>query len=131
MSATKKAVKSTDELLEELDRLMHAKKYSAVDAMLDAHPALIKDLTPKCEVPLVMAIKCWDNELVGICMRHGANPKEKHHCSKDRKDKIPILIAFEEFSKRIRKLKTKQGWKKNFRIYTEILREMSSTDSPA
>ncbi len=122
---TQRAKRSADELLQELAILMHDKKYDSVSDLLETFPELINNLTPRCEVPLVMAIKCWDPKLVGICMKHGANPTEKHHCSKDKKDKIPILITFEQFCKRIHKLKTRQAWDRHFRIYSQMILEMT------
>lgn len=84
--------KTEQELLTELGVHMSKKEYSKVRLMFLRYPKLINGLTPKCEVPLVMAINCWDPTLVKICMEHGADAWEYHQCSKDMKSKSPVLI---------------------------------------
>jgi hypothetical protein len=119
-------MRNTIALLAELDDAMLEKKYGQVDELLTSNPTLIHGLTAKCEVPLVMAIKYWDIHLVEICMRHGADPYEKHLCSKDNlKPKIPIVIAVEELKQRTNCFKT--AYEKHNKIYVAILQTMVCT----
>lgn len=116
------------QLLVELDAGMKSKDYDLVDNLLKLHPTLINGISPRCEVPLVMAIKHWDWRLVEICINHGANPEERHLCSKDAKPKIPKLIAFEEFDKRIKGHQQDDVFEENYRMYTWILEKLLRYD---
>ena len=116
----------TQGLLKKLEIAMKIGDYEGVDDLLSKNPCLIYNLTAKCEVPLVMAIRCFDPHLVSICVEHGANPNEEHSCSKDDgKPKRPMLIAAEELIKRTKKVNSK-SWQSIYEIYSHILSEMGS-----
>ena len=116
-------VKFAQSLLKKLDEAMTASDYHEVDELLTKYPDLIHNLTPKCEVPLVMAIKHWKPQLVSICIKHGADPDEEHLCSKDKsKPKRPKLIATQELVKRIRT--DLIAWDTNNEIYCQIIQAM-------
>lgn len=118
-------------LISQLGDAMDEKDYDEVELILGKYPTLIRDLTPKCEVPLVMAILRWNPRLVNICVKHGANPEEPHVCSKDKKPKIPLLIANEEFKRRTNNHKDlDKCWMKNFNIYSAIMTEMYAVTPP-
>ncbi len=126
MLKRKMTSKKVQELLAQLDEFMENKLYHEVDEMLTEYPNLIHDATPRCEVPLVMAIRHWDPKLITSCIKHGADPEERHLCSKDgNRPKIPKLILNEEFAKRTKRHHNDDVFEANYKTYTQMLVELT------